>query len=60
MIEDAVEIPVFLPEIFNLLDRVNDRRMMFTAETAADFRQRRMGQHLAQIHRDLAGHGDGF
>ena len=43
----AVEIDVLLPQLFDLADRVNDRRMMFSAEAPADFRQRGARQRLA-------------
>ena len=46
----VVEIQVLLAEVFDLTDRVNHRRMMLAAETAAYFRQRRVRQRLTEIH----------
>src|SRR5436190_21454991 len=50
----GVEIAVLFSLIFHLANRVDDRRLMFAAEAAAYLRQRRVGQRLAQIHRDSA------
>src|SRR5947209_9952904 len=54
--DQAVEIRVGLSEIFDLPNRMNHRRMMLSAETAADLGQRRVRQRLAQIHGDLPRH----
>ena len=42
--DQRVEIVIPLSQILNLLDRVDDRRVMLTSEASTDFRQRGIGQ----------------
>src|SRR5438309_6862957 len=51
--DQGVEFAVVFSLIFDLSNRVNDRRVMFAAKTAPDFGQRGVGQRLTQIHRNL-------
>src|SRR5947207_11083897 len=53
-----VEIPVLLSQVFHLSNRVDNGRVVLPAEAPADFRQRRMRQRLAEVHRDLPRHRD--
>src|SRR5689334_11926654 len=54
----GVEIPVLATQIVDLADGMNHRRMVLAAETASDFRQRRVRQRFTEIHRDLPRHRD--
>src|SRR6476660_4235925 len=56
--DQSVEIAVLFPQVLDLTDRVNNGRVMLPAEAPADFWKRRMRQRLAEVHRDLARHGD--
>src|SRR5690348_17344435 len=58
VIDLFVEIAALLAHLFDFFDRVNHRRVMFAAETAADLRQRRVRQRFAEIHRHLPRHRD--
>src|SRR6266852_7719 len=60
LIEGAVQVLVAAPQGIDLVDRVQDRRMVLAAELPADLRQRRRGELFDQVHGDLAGKGDGF
>ena len=42
--DQRVEIVIPFSQLFDLLDRVNDRRVMLSAEASADLRQRRVRQ----------------
>ena len=42
--DQRVEIVILFSQLFDLLDRVDDRRVMLASEASADFRQRRIGQ----------------
>ena len=42
--DQRVEIVILFSQIFDLLDRMDDRRVMLASEASADFRQRRIGQ----------------
>src|SRR5687768_15263322 len=55
-VEKGVEISVTLPEFFDLPHRVDDGRMMFSTEAAADLGKRGIRESLAEIHRNLARH----
>ena len=58
--DQRVEIVILFSQIFDLLDRMDDRRVMLASEASADFRQRRIGQRFRQIHRNLSGQRDGL
>jgi hypothetical protein len=51
------EVTFLLPQVLDLSNRVDDRGVMLSPETAPDFRKRRVRQRLAEIHRNLAGQG---
>src|SRR5207244_12832011 len=57
---EAVEISVFFAQVLDLANRVNHGRRMFAAEASADLGKRGVRQRLAEIHRNLTGHGDRF
>src|SRR5437870_1000583 len=57
-VDKCVERRITLSHFLDLSNRMDDRRVMFAAKTFADFRQRRVCQRLAEIHRDLARHCD--
>ena len=42
--DQRVEIVILFSQLFDLLDRVDDRRVMFASEASTNFRQRRIGQ----------------
>src|SRR5919199_5389785 len=58
--DQAVEFIVVLPEIFDLANGVNHRRVVLASEAAPDLRQRGVCERLAEIHRNLTRHGDRF
>ena len=47
-----------LPQLLDLADAVDDRRVVFSTEFLADLGQGGLGQLLGQVHGDLAGEGD--
>ena len=53
-----VENAVFLYKRFNLVERVHNRRVVFSAELPADLRVAMVGQPLTQIHRYLSWNRD--
>src|SRR2546430_1932239 len=53
-IEQPVQILVILSALVNLLDRMQNRSVMFAAELPADLGEGSFSQVLGQIHRDLA------
>jgi hypothetical protein len=57
--DGAVEVFVGAAHLFDLVDRVEHRRVMLAAELAADLRQRRGGELLHDVHRDLSRESDG-
>ena len=58
-VEQPVQILVVLANLFDFLDGVQNRGVMFAAELSSDFRQGRFRHLLGQIHGDLAGIDDG-
>src|SRR5262245_24038578 len=60
VVDQAVEPRVFLAQIFHLVDRMNDGRVMFPPKASPNFRQRRVCELLTEIHRNLAWHRDRF
>src|ERR1700677_1660505 len=56
---DAVQIFVRSPQLFNLINRMQHGGVMLPAELPANFRQRRGGQLLHDVHRHLARERDG-
>jgi len=56
--DQVVEIAVLLAQFFDLADGVDDGRVVLAAKAPADLRKRCVGQRLAQVHGDLARHGD--
>src|SRR5258708_2128810 len=53
LIEQPVQIFIVLADLFDLLDRVQNSRMMLSAELPPNLRQRSFGHVLRQIHRNL-------
>src|SRR5687767_2217288 len=60
-VDEPVEFGIALAHGVDLPNRVDHRRVMLAAEHLSDLRQRRVGQRLGEVHRDLAwlGHGLG-
>src|SRR5215472_10805686 len=54
-IDQPVQIFIVLADLFNLLDRMQHRCVMLAAKLPSDLRQRRFGQMLRQVHRNLPG-----
>src|SRR5260370_6224755 len=52
-VDRAVQVLVATPQRVDLIDRVENRRVVLASELAANFRKRRGGELLHQIHRDL-------
>src|ERR1700675_1099680 len=53
-VDGLLELWVFLDQELKLGDRVDDRRMVFTAEGAPDIAERRVSQLAREVHGDLA------
>src|SRR5882762_4095561 len=60
LIDRAVQVLVAPAESIDLIYRMKDRGVMLAAELPADFRQRRLGKLLDQVHRNLARERDCF
>src|SRR5882762_10767554 len=60
LIDRAVQVLVAPAESVDLVDRMKDRGVMLAAELPTDFRQRRLGELLDQVHRNLARESDCF
>src|ERR1700682_5041940 len=56
----AVQILVAPAESVDLVDRMKDCRVVFAAELPPDFRKRRLGKLLDQVHCNLARERDRF
>src|SRR5208283_3483703 len=52
-IEQPIQILVVLTDPFNLVDRMQDCRVVLASELASNFRQGRFRQMLGQVHRNL-------
>ena len=54
LLDQVVDVPVFLDELRDLRGRVDHGRVVAPAELLADLRQRAVGELAAEVHRDLA------
>src|SRR5712691_4783674 len=59
-IDRAVEILVAPAQSVDLVDRMEDCGVMLAAKLPSDFRKRRLGKLLDQVHRNLSRERDGF
>src|SRR6266853_3191010 len=59
-IDRAVQVLVAPAESVDLVNRMEDRGVVLAAELPADFRKRRLGKLLDQVHRNLARKRDCF
>ena len=55
-----LEFGIFLEQALDLVDGVQDGGVVLAAEGAADLGERGVGELAGEVHRDLAGEGDGL
>src|SRR5712692_8055379 len=60
LVDGAVQVFVSAAQGIDFVDGVQDGGVVLPAELPADFRQRRGGELLREVHGDLAGEGDGL
>src|SRR3990170_8601606 len=60
VVEGLPELGVFLEEPLDLVDGVEDRRVVLAAEALADVGEGIAGELVGEVHGDLAGKGDGL
>src|SRR5205807_2351669 len=58
-VHGLAELGIFLEEGLDLVDRVQDGRVVLAAEGAADLGERGVGELTREVHRDLPREGDG-
>src|SRR3989454_3332572 len=60
LVDGAVQVFVSAAQGIDFVDGVQDGGVVLPAKLPANFRQRRSGELLREVHGDLAGKGDGF